>query len=1359
MGDELSGAGGPLTPVQDRYEVHELLGRGGVACVYAATERASQRRVALKQLQSQGDAEKQRRHRALFEREYHTLAQLVHPRIVRVYDFGVDRDGAYYAMELLDGGDLHESAPVPWRQACAIARDIASALSLVHSRRFVHRDVSPRNVRRVGDGTAKLIDFGAMAPMGPCKYLVGTPPCCAPESVHFQSLDGRTDLFALGATLYYTLVGRHAFGARTFAHLNDAWSRGFARPSAVVPDIPAELEALVLDLLRLEPDARPASATEVLERLSIIDGEHAGEQLRAANAYLATPILVGRDVALGRVRRRVTRSTGGRSRSVVIEGASGVGRTRFLDACLLDAALTGQAILRADADDASCGDYGVVRSLSRQFLEQMPSLAREAAEPVRDVLASLVPELADPLYAPASPDLAPRPHLQRALHSWLTSLSKLRPFILAVDDFHRIDEPSAALIALLERDSTEHELCLLITVESGAPWTAEPARKLLQALTTLKLEPLSEDHSEQLLRSVFGSGPHLERLAHRLRELCAGNPRDLLGLAQHLVDRQIVRYAAGAWTLPEAIDASDLPLSMSDALAVRAAALPDAARQLACALALCAEDSFSYDELNVLLGSASPGDGVAVARTLVTAGVLKALGDGMKLSQLSWVPVLRSMLSSEREIALERRLAQLFEQRVDEDFRAGQHWFRAGEPERALDLIVAYARASEQSIRLGPEVFQRYLLRLPSDWRATFQEALRKCDELRRPRLHRYTLLNRVTAMMGLLGTPASELVAELMTQLRHDSGYDDWLELAHETDPQLRLATALQRAEARYAALPNDERVVDVQSAVRDLALAVLSAMGPIAVTLDLVSLRRLPDLMPFVPLSAALRVSQMLVAGVEARCTGCTPRAQRVYRELLELIDAPDGAGLDESHAQYTKLGVMNGLGIIEAGLGLPSARDWAERVAGHPAYEVNATLIRMLDCLFRGDSMGAETNKRSADRLRIQNAGRQFLEGNQLVCEVQAYVMSGDLTRTRQVIEQVTPIAKRFAGWAVVMRYASAEYRRMTRDFEPACSELEAIVTEFAAGEHQIWPLAAQAHVLVLLELGHSSRAFECAASYIKSAASKLDYVPDGLQLAWGLAQAHMGLREASRAIDSVIERLREAGVTGLHLGAAYEARARVALCQRDMGAFAYFAELCRQSYCAYQNPALIAKHHRLLQAGQRNVIAAAPKSEATDAVANTNGRVELALARCRDDDQRARLALTLLVAKSAASAGVLYSLSSDGPVCAAYVGDVADPAKFLPEVRSYLDAQVRASEITSTQSESETSQIADATVDGGRIWRLLLVAHTSDDGELVIAGVVVLAQPERGVFVPPSQTAAAISQFYATSGATTLTLQCD
>ena len=79
--------------------------------------------------------------------------------------FGIDAAGPYYTMELLEGSDLRESAPLPWTEVCALLRDVAAALALLHSRRLLHRDISPRNVYRVRGGRTKLIDFGAMSPM------------------------------------------------------------------------------------------------------------------------------------------------------------------------------------------------------------------------------------------------------------------------------------------------------------------------------------------------------------------------------------------------------------------------------------------------------------------------------------------------------------------------------------------------------------------------------------------------------------------------------------------------------------------------------------------------------------------------------------------------------------------------------------------------------------------------------------------------------------------------------------------------------------------------------------------------------------------------------------------------------------------------------------------------------------------------------------------------------------------------------------------------------------------------------------------------------------------------------------------
>ena len=179
-----------LGRIDDRYELLEPLGRGGMATVHRAVDRLTGREVALKQLRAtgaQGHAVV-----ALFAREFHTLAQLRHPSVISVYDYGLlGGEGPYYTMELLDGGDLRDRAPLPWRQACALVFDVCSSLALLHSRRLLHRDISPRNVRCTRDGRAKLIDFGAMGPMLPGGgQIVGTPAFVPPEAVHRSALDG-----------------------------------------------------------------------------------------------------------------------------------------------------------------------------------------------------------------------------------------------------------------------------------------------------------------------------------------------------------------------------------------------------------------------------------------------------------------------------------------------------------------------------------------------------------------------------------------------------------------------------------------------------------------------------------------------------------------------------------------------------------------------------------------------------------------------------------------------------------------------------------------------------------------------------------------------------------------------------------------------------------------------------------------------------------------------------------------------------------------------------------------------------------------------------------------------------------------
>ncbi|HMI93279.1 MAG TPA: serine/threonine-protein kinase, partial [Polyangiales bacterium] len=380
------------TKLAGRYVLLDTLGTGGMGAVHRARDEATGKIVAFKQLSVKRTGGKQRALQALFEREFHTLARLKHPRIIEAYDYGLCESGPYYTMELLDGADLQQLAPLPYRDACRYLRDVASSLALIHAQRLVHRDVSPRNVRLTQDGRAKLIDFGALAPFGPTPDVVGTPVCMAPEILRRMPIDQRTDLYALGAVAYWALTGQHAFPARNFNELPELWQRPPNAPSKLVAGIPPGLDALVLALLSMDPLSRPSSAAAVIDQLTMHAELPPEEHDHAGDSYLSSGRMVGRDEELRWVHRRVVRALEGRGAEMLVEGPMGVGKTRLMHEVCLDAQLRGVVVLKADAQ-AAPGFFGVAATLAAGLLASCGSVARRAAEPHEQLLSHLSPEL------------------------------------------------------------------------------------------------------------------------------------------------------------------------------------------------------------------------------------------------------------------------------------------------------------------------------------------------------------------------------------------------------------------------------------------------------------------------------------------------------------------------------------------------------------------------------------------------------------------------------------------------------------------------------------------------------------------------------------------------------------------------------------------------------------------------------------------------------------------------------------------------------------------------------------------------------------------------------------------------------
>jgi serine/threonine-protein kinase len=1326
--------------IADRYQKVGELGVGGMAAVYEVTDSATGRRLALKRPRIDGNPEHRKRIEELFAREFHTLVQLSHPRIVQVYDYGVDAQGPYYTMELLDGGDLLGLMPVDFRRVCSIASDVCSALSLLHSRRIVHRDLSPRNIRCTSDGLAKLIDFGAMTPMGASKELVGTPVYCAPEILNKRALDARTDLYALGATLYYALTERHPYPVRDFASLPNAWRFGVARPSELVPGIPSALDALVLDLLQLEPGDRPSNAAEVMARLSAIAGTQQGEHLLVAQSYLATPTFIGRTSELIRVKGKMMRALRKRGAAVLVEGPAGSGRSRFLDASLLSSKLLGMTVMRADADDGE-EDYGVVRRLFAQLQDVMPDVITEVTAPVLGVLAHILPELAagrdvEPV---AVADVASlRPQLQSALRQVFLDVAARRPLLFAIDDLHAIDEPSLAAIGLLAQSVRRAPLVILATAVTGAPTVA--AFKLFASIASnVSLHNLNEDEAQSLLSSVFGASHTLELLTRRLYALTGGSPRDLMRLAQHLVDSGSARYEAGTWLLQAGAEASELPQSVAQMLFARLRLLSKEAFDLARAIALCPEKSFSLEECQRLSVRERADEVLADIEALGKADVLRPVADRFALADRAWVPLLHADLSPDRARELHVRLAEVFEARPDEEFRHAQHLLRAGEIDRALDRFVAHTLASRALTDRSPEAFHQLLRSLPADWLETYEQMLQLLRERGRPKRDELAVLIRLSTMGTILGVGRRHMT-ELTDLLKQASGLLDWEQADPALDPGTRLRQALEGAQARYEASSEHERVTDPSTAIRELATAARLPMSLSALTMDLSVALATPSLAPFFPLVPAFTVIEQLVVGVRARLSGRLERAHEVYGALLTQL-ATVGIGFVPTHLEYARLPVMTSRAVIDAAWGRAACLEVADQIEKHQVWQSSAWVIRMVYQLWQGDAHEAELSHKQFELARVKNSASQTFEGIHLPWQLGAHVAMEDLTRIKRSLAEVAPFAARFPGFRTVLRYGEAEYQRIRGDAASALEQLTDLLRECEPGTHQMWSQLAAAHVRALDEAGHTTQAEEQGRAHL-AAASQAELgtgAEHWIALALCVIEAKLGRADAAGRADAMIEHCLALGTTGLRLGLAYEARTRIAILQSDMAGYERYRALCEWEFVKAANAALSAKLQRLTrEAHQRKVIAEVPILEGARNLPATT--IKLRLKACGDAAERARVMLTLLAQRSGATIGHLYQIRGDVPTLVASIGGREPDATLADIVHEYIAAEA--------QADTQATGITEVATQSGATFqhtafRPVLLSHYLD-GRCVITGLAAFVHALDRPFAHPAELASQLSQ---------------
>jgi tetratricopeptide (TPR) repeat protein len=596
------------------------LGQGGVGVVFRARHAETGTLVALKTVRVRTTA-----HLSSVRREILALHRLHHPGIVRILDGGVFEGRPWYAMELLTGMTLAQAigggyvdfSTIPTlaveqtertrirsgarrvrRSAAAgkldelltLFRLLCAPLAYLHGEGIVHRDIKPGNVFIRPDGTPVLMDFGLVGRwrgalgreiLEDTQTFGGTLVYMAPEQVKGEVGDARSDLYALGCTLYEALTGTlpfEDFGASFEAVTGDVSP---VPPSEIVLGIPRGLDDLVLRLLAKDPRDRIGHADDVAAALAALgarDWPRSG--LPRGRAYLYQPRLVGREEALDTMLEGVdsSRKLGG---LLLLGGESGIGKTSLAAEVARLAYQREYEVVTSECTAASPGRTErslpllPFRPLLRRVVEYCsvggPEVASRIIGPWQKLLASIEPAFLqleparDTLDPPGLPVAAALERLLGALSETIIGFAhESTALLLVVDDIHWADGLSLALLARLGAHEVERSAGRLVILgtyrrEEAGTWLAS----LLELPRTLhvELDRLGSSEVAEMVADMLGVSEAPPELAEFVARESEGNPFFVGEYLRAALDAGLLyRDAEGRWHQDESGSHRGLPL-------------------------------------------------------------------------------------------------------------------------------------------------------------------------------------------------------------------------------------------------------------------------------------------------------------------------------------------------------------------------------------------------------------------------------------------------------------------------------------------------------------------------------------------------------------------------------------------------------------------------------------------------------------------------------------------------------------------------------------------------------------------------------------------------------------------------------
>lgn len=1243
-----------------RFAVEREIARGGMGAVYSVVERSTGRRMALKRL-----LEPSGRIAPMFEREFHTLASLEHPRIIKVYEYGIDDAGPYYTMELLEGHDLRDVAPLPFREASAYLRDVASSIALLHARRLLHRDLSPRNVRITPDGRAKLIDFGGLASFGIPDAVVGTPPCIAPEALHRASLDQRADLFALGALAYWVLTGRHAFAARSIDRLPEAWRTPPARPSEALAAtspaeqaVPAELDELVMSLLTLDPLGRPASAAEVIDRLTLIADLPAETDELASKSYLLGVETIGRDRERRALHERLRAARSGSGTCLVVEAAHGMGSSRMVAELSVDAQISGFLPVVIDCA-AHRGPYGAVHAMIDKILLVAPDEARAAAAGRERILARVSPALGRALATdPDRSDLSAVPgelrrRTQNALLSWISRLCAQRPLLLAIDSLQYSDDASSGLLSALAADAHHLPLLLVACHEPNGVGSAPGVLRALQREgTVLELHGLTEEEVLKLNRLLFGDVEHVERLAAWMHRLTGGNPKACMDLAHHLVDTKAIRYIEGSWDLPQELSSTSIPENLDQILEARFDRLDTGARRLA--------EALSVNRWSILLEhciAIAEEEGIAepfeALEALARDNVLRSAGSSYRFTDDSLRRLLLDKLDPDRRARLHLAVGGLIRRDgsldLDAKLDAGWHLLHGGDEAEGADLLA----------EAGLDLAYR------SDEMTAALPALRAAlDVFRKQKRDAHELL----ALLGPLTMAGYYCDHRLSVEFGEETNVLFERVLGLSVAARLRpflghlsLFMVLAVVAAGYIHRHGRSGIQRLREDIMVYIACLVTQGGTASICLDAPRAgdlaRRIEPLAVFGSDHAAsyahrfaLLVAQAPQERVVEIVEGC--------REIMKRLDDPRPiADMDPQARAMFRGGVLYTLGVLSGFYDNRDALACADELGsvGLELYAMAADQVRTNYYACRGEMRRAEAYRWQVERRAIQAGSAWQAEVWAPASLTMAYALTGDTIGLKRCYEQLDRLANEIPSLKRPAAIARSEYHHLKGDHEAGFALADPLFESTGPREFMGRSFCLATKARALNRLGRHEEAKTVAEGVIATLSeAERDVVTVYSDVFRELAHAEAGLGNfdaAFRIVDDLLER-HQGSDHPLLMGNLHASATTVAIEAGDRARALEHVTQMDRWFRPTDNPALVSQCERMHRRVRRLIEGAAagtgPGGQPLQTGASsTAASLEVSLSRCHDRDERARLALSLVLGDLPDSEGYLFECE-DGEV---------------------------------------------------------------------------------------------------------------